>query len=264
MSRQFDILVIDDEQVIIDSIIKLCSAEGWRVDGALDATTGLKRMERNKYSLIICDIMMPDLDGFQFLEEARSKSIRTPIIITTGYSTVENAVRSLNSGAIDYLAKPFTVEELVSIVQRGLNYGKIIESFSEANKDSMPYVPCPPKYYQFGYSTWASIEEDGSLKIGVTDLFLETISKITRIELFDPETEIVQGNVCAHVETDDQLIHNILSPVSGRVIRQNQSILDNRNLMEKDPYFQGWMYIIIPSDLEYELNHLTPCSSDRL
>jgi CheY-like chemotaxis protein/glycine cleavage system H lipoate-binding protein len=264
VSKHFDILIIDDEQVIIDSITKLCSAEGWQVDGALDATAGLKKMDRNQYSLIICDIMMPDLDGFQFLEETRSKNIRTPIIITTGYSTVENAVRSLNSGAIDYLAKPFTVEELVSIVQRGLNYGKIMESFSDVNKDSMPYVPCPPRYYQFGYSTWASIEDDGSLKIGVTDLLLETISKITQIELFAPEAEIIQGNVCAHIETEDQLIHSILSPVSGRIIRQNQSILNNRNLMEKDPYFQGWMYIIIPSDLEYELNHLTPCSSDRL
>ena len=264
MSKQFDILAIDDEQVIIDSIAKLCSAEGWKVDAALDATAGLKKMDRNQYSLIICDIMMPDLDGFQFLAETQSRNIQTPVIITTGYSTVENAVKSLNSGAIDYLAKPFTVEELVSIVQRGLNYGKIMESFSNANRDSMPYVPCPPRYYQFGYSTWASIEEDGSLRIGVTDLFLETISKITQIELFNPETEIVQGNVCAHIETDDQLIHSILSPISGRIIRQNQSILNNRNLMEKDPYFDGWIYMIIPSDLEYELNHLIPCSSDRL
>jgi CheY-like chemotaxis protein/glycine cleavage system H lipoate-binding protein len=264
VSKQFDVLAIDDEQVIIDSISKLCSAEGWQVDGVLDATAGLKKMDRNQYSLIICDIMMPDLDGFQFLEQTRSKNNQTPIIITTGYSTVENAVRSLNSGAIDYLAKPFTVEELVSIVQRGLNYGKIMTSFSDTVRDSMPYVPCPPRYYQFGYSTWASVEEDGSLKIGVTDLFLETISKITQIELFNPESEIVQGNVCAHIETDDQLIHSVLSPISGRVIRQNQSILDNRNLMEKDPYFAGWIYTIIPSDLEYELNHLTPCSSDRL
>jgi CheY-like chemotaxis protein/glycine cleavage system H lipoate-binding protein len=264
MDKQINILVIDDEQVIIDSVTKLCSAEGWQVDSALDAISGLKKLERKNYNLIICDIMMPDMDGFQFLEETRSRNIKTPIIITTGYSTVENAVKSMNSGAIDYLAKPFTVEELVSIVQRGLNYGKIMEASSNLSINMMHFVPCPAKYYRFGYSTWANIEADGSLKIGVTDLFLRTINKITRIELFNPEQEIVQGNIYAHIETDDQLIHSILSPITGKIIEQNQSILSDFNLLEKDPYFKGWMYTIIPSDLEYELNHLTPCSSDRL
>jgi CheY-like chemotaxis protein/glycine cleavage system H lipoate-binding protein len=263
LSKQFKILVIDDEQVIIDSITKLCSAEGWMVDSALDAISGLKKIERNNYHLIICDIMMPDMDGFQFLEETRLKNIKTPIIITTGYSTVENAVKSMNSGAIDYLAKPFTVEELISSVQRGLNYGKIMEETSNQGSNMLHFIPCPAKYYRFGYSTWVNIETDGSLKIGVTDLFLKTIDKIIQIELFNPEQEIIQGNVYSNIKTDDQLIHSILSPISGKIIEQNQSILSDYNLLEKDPYFKGWLYTIIPSDLEYELNHLTPCSSDR-
>lgn len=263
MTKQFKILVIDDEQVIIDSISKLCSAEGWNVDSTLDAISGLEKLERNNYNLIICDIMMPDMDGFQFLEETRLKNIKTPIIITTGYSTVENAVKSMNSGAIDYLAKPFTVEELISAVQRGLNYGKIMEDSSNLSSNMMQFIPCPAKYYRFGYSTWVNIETDGSLKIGVTDLFLKTINKIVQIELFNPEQEIIQGNVYANIKTDDQLIHSILSPISGKIIEQNQSILSDYNLLEKDPYFKGWLYTIIPSDLEYELNHLTPCSSDR-
>lgn len=263
MSKEFDILVIDDEQVIIDSITKLCSSEGWRVDSALDADTGLKKLTRSTYHLIICDIMMPEMDGFQFLEETSAKNIQTPIIITTGYSTVETAVRSLNSGAIDYLAKPFTVDELISTVQRGLSYNKIMNSSSN-DRDSMPYIPCPSKYYQLGYSTWANIEQDGSLRIGVTDLFLRTIGRIIRVELFQTDEEIIQGNVCAHFETDNQLVHNILSPISGKIIEKNQSILGDSNLVEKDPYFKGWIYTTIPSDLEYELKHLTPCSSDRI
>lgn len=264
MSKKYNILAIDDEQVIIDSIVKLCSAEGWQVDSASDAILGLKKLERKNYDLIICDIMMPDMDGFQFLEETQSKNIRTPVIITTGYSTVENAVKSMNSGAIDYLAKPFSVEELISIVQRGLNYGKIMEASSNLSISMMHFIPCPAKYYRFGYSTWVNVEADGSLKIGVTDLFLRTINNISQIELFNPEEEIIQGNVYARIETNDQLIHSILSPITGKIIRQNQSILSDFNLLQKDPYFKGWMYTIIPSDLEYELNHLTPCSSDRL
>jgi glycine cleavage system H protein len=162
------------------------------------------------------------------------------------------------------LAKPFTVEELVSIVQRGLEYSNIMRSTSDVTQDTMLYVPCPAKYYRFGYATWINIEPDGSLKLGLTDLFLRTINKISRIDLFNPEQEVVQGNVCAQVETDDQFIHNILSPITGKVIEQNQEILSNQHLLEKDPYFKGWLYTIIPSDLQYELDHLTPCSSDRL
>lgn len=256
-----DILVIDDEQVIIDSVTKLCSAEGWQVDSALDATTGLQKLERNQYRLIISDIMMPDLDGFQFLQKTIEKNIQTPVVITTGFSTVENAVKSLNSGAIDYLAKPFTVEELISTVQRGINYNQIMQS---NENDTMPYIPCPPKYYRFGYATWANIEADGSLKIGVTDLFLRTIQKITQIEFLSLDQEIIQGNSCAQIETSDQLIHNILSPITGKIIERNEPVLQNYNLIEKDPYFKGWIYTTIPSNLEYELNHLIPCSSDRI
>lgn len=256
MSKQADIIVIDDEQVIIDSVTKLCSAEGWQVESALDAVTGLQMIQRKQYQLIISDIMMPDLDGFEFLEKIIENNIQTPVIITTGYSTVENAVRSLNSGAIDYLAKPFTVDELISTVQRGLNYNQIMQS---AGNETTPYIPCPPKYYRIGYCSWANIEEDGSLKIGITDLFLQTIDKIQRIEIFNIDQEIIQGNVCAHIETSDQLIHGILSPITGKIIKQNQSILTECSLLEKDPYFEGWIYTIIPSELQYELNYLKQC-----
>lgn len=258
MGKQFDILIVDDEQVIIDSITKLCAAEGLRMDSALDGSVGLKKLRQNTYSVVICDIMMPDLNGFQFLNELRSQNIPTPIIMTTGYSTVENAVKSLNSGAIDYLAKPFTVEELLSTVHRGLNYQRIMNLQLDKSQESIPYALSPAAYYQLGFSTWAFVEEDGSLKIGVTDLFLKTINKIIAVEMFDLEQELVQGNACAHFETDDHLIHNILSPISGKIIGRNEMILKDYRLIEKDPYLKGWIYTIIPSDLEYELKSLTP------
>ena len=204
------------------------------------------------------------MNGVDLLQEVKRRRPDLPVILVTGFGSIETAVEAMKLGAVDYLAKPFTVEELISIVQRGLNYGKIMEASSNMSINMMHFIPCPAKYYRFGYSTWANIEADGSLKIGVTDLFLRTINKIARIELFNPEQEIVQGDIYAHIETNDQLIHSILSPITGKIIKQNQSILSDFNLLEKDPYFKGWMYTIIPSDLEYELNHLTPCSSDRL
>lgn len=270
MKKEYKILAIDDEQVILDSIAKLCSTEGWQVDIAIDATLGVKKLRKEVYDLIISDIMMPEMDGFEFLDYLRKEEIKTPVIITTGFSTVENAVKSLYSGAIDFLPKPFTFDELISCIGRGLQYSKLQKLINEPYldsdtiNDSVVFIPCPPKYKRLGYTAWTFLEEDGSVKIGLTDLFFRTIGAVEGIEMLNVEDEIIQGNSCFQVETDDQLVHYILAPISGRIIRRNEQVLNNRTLLEKDPYFEGWVYSIIPANLNYETKHLVPCSSDRL
>jgi len=267
MSSDIKIIVIDDEQVIVDSVVRLCSDEGFQVDTALDANTALKKIEKNGFQLIITDLMMSETDGFQFINIMRKKHIYTPIIVTTGFSTVENAVKSLYEGAIDFLPKPFTVDELMSCIQRGLKYSilqKHLGKTDDSNKIGIEMVPCPVSYYRLGYNTWAHLEDDGSLKLGVTDLFIKTIGSIKDIELFSIDEEIIQGNPCALVQSDSDLIHKILAPITGRIIEKNMTIVEQHDLIEKDPYFKGWFYTIIPSDLDYEIKHLIPCSSDRL
>jgi CheY-like chemotaxis protein/glycine cleavage system H lipoate-binding protein len=266
MKKQWDILIVDDEQVIIDAVEKICSSEGFSVDWAIDAKDALTKFDKNSYRLIICDIMMPDIDGFKFLDELIKMKVPASVIMTTGYSTVENAVKSLYTGAIDFIPKPFTADELLNSVTRSMKYIDIQKNIVNAHKDdtSIIYVPCPAKYYRLGYSSWAAQEDTGSILIGATDLFLKTIETITDIELFKPDDEIVQGNTCGFIKGKDERSHPLLSPVSGRILEVNNGISSNNNLVEKDPYFQGWFYRIIPSDSEYELKNLTNCSSDRL
>lgn len=258
MKQKSKLLIIDDEQVVIDSVTKICGSEGFYVNSALDAHSGLKMVENKNYDLIICDIMMPDMDGFQFLEIVKEKKIQSPIIITTGYSTVENAVRSLNEGAIDFLAKPFTLDELISVVKRGLRYYAICLDMKSKNSSSILYVDCPASYYSLGYAQWAFPEIDGTIKIGATDLFLRTIEEIEKIILSEFEDEIVQGNPCAHFRTKDDLMHNLLSPVTGKIVRRNELHLTKPALITKDPYFEGWIYSVIPTDPNYEIKNLTP------
>ncbi|KAA3655908.1 MAG: response regulator, partial [Calditrichaeota bacterium] len=259
----------DDEQVILDSIKKLCSAEGWDVDIMLDAVQGLEKMKTGEYDLAVCDIMMPEMDGFEFLQHVHKMKIMTPVIITTGFSTLENAVKSLYSGAIDFLPKPFTFEELISVVGRGLQYSKIqmlIDSNpleSDSRDEQIYYIPCPPRYNRLGYAAWTFPEDDGHIKIGVTDLFLRTLDLLEEVDLMQTEEEIFQGNACAVINTQDGMTHNILAPVSGRIIQRNERIMEDYTLMEKDPYFRGWLYSVVPTNLEYETKYLVPCSSDR-
>ena len=257
MKKNYDILVIDDEQVVIDSVIKLCLAENLTVDSVLDASDGLEKVKKKSYKLIICDIMMPNMDGFEFLDQIKKENFTDPIIMTTGYSTVENAVKSLYCGAIDFLPKPFTVDELISVVFRGLKYRKLINEIKSSEEDnSKKYISHPPDYLQLGYSSWLQLENIGSAKIGITDIFLKTIKEIEKIKLFNIDEEIVQGNPCAYIKTKDDLTHQVLSPLTGRIIEANYDLNDDLETIKKDPYSEGWLYSIIPSDPDFEIKHL--------
>ncbi|MFA3782393.1 response regulator [Melioribacteraceae bacterium 4301-Me] len=262
MAKEYDILIIDDEQVIIDSVIKIASMEGFTAIGELNALTALNRLQKEKFKLIICDIMMPEMDGFKFIAETERLKIDIPIIITTGYTTVENAVESLYQGAIGFIPKPFTTDELISIIHRGLNYWKLLKS-KQAKNIEFVYVPCPAKYYRLGYSTWLNKENDETVLIGATDLYTKTINTIKKINLMNVNDNAVQGQACAWFETEENLTHHLLSPLSGKIISINEKLITNPQLIEKDPYFEGWIYRFIPTEYEYEIKKLIPCSSDR-
>jgi len=268
MNKKAKILLIDDEQVILDAVSRIASLERWDVDSVLNVQDGLDKLPSNNYELIVCDIMLPDKDGFQFLEELYAKQINIPVIMITGYSTVENAVKSLYNGAIDFIPKPFTYEEITSSICRGLEYNKIQKKVAEAEKtgknESIIFVSCPAQYYRLGYMSWMNLESEGSARIGVTNLFLQTIEDIAKIELLDIDDLLIQGNSCAKFETDDNLIHTCLAPLGGRIVERNEIIISDSSLLEKDPFFEGWLYRIIPSDMEFDMKYLIPCSSDRI
>ena len=151
---------------------------------------------------------MPDGDGFQILDELRKQNIDSALIMMTGYSTVENAVNSLYQGAVDFIPKPFTMDELLSSVFRANKYQKIKKKQEELSQHnfvhSILYVNCPAKYLRLGYSSWMMQESDGSVLIGVCDLLLKTIDSVIEIEFLEPENEIAQGVSCFTIKSGDE------------------------------------------------------------
>ncbi len=147
MKPERDILVVDDEDVITQAVVRVCGAEGMSVDVAESAAAATERLKKSAYRLIICDVMMADVDGFEFLSELARTGVRTPVIMSTGMSTVENAVKALYSGAIDFIPKPFTADELLTAVHRGFAYARLQESAmavtAGGSAESFVYVPCP-------------------------------------------------------------------------------------------------------------------------
>jgi CheY-like chemotaxis protein/glycine cleavage system H lipoate-binding protein len=264
--EQKDILVIDDEQVILDSISKIGTMEGLSVDVTDNGLNGLEKIKNTGYRLIISDIMMPVMDGFTLLDELFSKNITTPVIMTTGYSTIENALNSLYKGAIDFIPKPFTFDEITSVIQRGLKYSDLKQKIQEdsLSDQTITYVPCPVKYYRIGYASWVNLTHPASAVIGLTDLFNKTIDTIKRIELIEAGELLTQANFAIKIETENEMIHQVYSPISGKITARNEKLFEDISLIEKDPYFEGWVYKIEPADFENEIKNLIPCCSDRI
>jgi CheY-like chemotaxis protein/glycine cleavage system H lipoate-binding protein len=261
LSNHYDILVVDDEKVVIDAVKKICSIENYSVDEATDAESALKKLDKNIYRLIICDIRMPGMEGFEFLEQLTERKIKTPVIMSTGYSTVEYAVKSLYAGAFDFVPKPFTADELLNSVARTL---KCIEILTDKSSFEPPYIPCPVKYFRLGYSSWIVQQDDGSVLSGVTNLLVRSIENVKEVVLQNMEEEIFQGTSFLQIISGDNRTHSIYSPLSGRIILRNEELINNPNILEKDPYFSGWIYHLIPNEIEFELKYLIPCSSDRV
>jgi len=185
----------------------------------------------------------------------------------TGFSTVENAVKSLYKGAIDFVPKPFTFEELKCSISRGIEYNNLLTKTDQKKpkkNEDIVFVPCPPKYHRLGNISWVNRESEGIIILGVTNLYLEIIKNFKSINLMEPDRQIIQGETCADFITEDNLSHHFLSPVSGRIIERNEKLLTEINLLGKDPYFSGWIYKVIPADIEYDMKYLIPCASDRI
>ena len=242
------------------------------VDVAESAVAASARLGKCAYRLIVCDVMMADVDGFAFLADLTRRGMRTPVIMSTGMSTVENAVKALYGGAVDFIPKPFTADELLAVARRGLSYGKLQESAFAATTATAPggrpatlaWVPCPAKYYRLGYVSWVAVESVGTVLVGVSDLFLKTVDPIRSVALMEAPGELVQGSNCATITSMDGLAHGVLSPVSGRIVEANGAVESAPAVMERDPYCGGWLYRVVPSELEYDLRHLISCSSDRM
>ena len=111
------ILVVEDEKRIADFIVRGLKEEHYAVDVAYDGEQGLYLADINPYDLMIFDIMLPKHDGIFMCRQLRTKKVDTPILMLTARATVKDKVSGLNSGADDYLTKPFSFEELLARVK---------------------------------------------------------------------------------------------------------------------------------------------------
>lgn len=112
------VLIIDDEPDMRFALKEAMSRFGFNPTTYRDPVEVLSNVNLSNFSLIITDVKMPKMDGLQFLSEIRKKGIFTPVIVITGYGNVEDAVKAMKLGAVDYILKPFSMETLKSLISR--------------------------------------------------------------------------------------------------------------------------------------------------
>jgi len=114
------ILVVDDEKVIRDMLADFLGMEGYLVRTAEDGSAALGELTKGHYDLIISDLKMPKMGGIALLDEIGKTSPDALTVIMTGFGTVETAIDAMKRGAYDYVLKPFKLDEVIHVVQRGL------------------------------------------------------------------------------------------------------------------------------------------------
>ena len=110
------VLIIEDERLLADSIQAVLEQKGFQVEAVYDGETGLEYATLGMYDLLILDVMMPGLDGYQVARRVRADRCSTPILMLTARSGIEDRIEGLNAGADYFLTKPFDTRELLACI----------------------------------------------------------------------------------------------------------------------------------------------------
>ncbi|MCX5804903.1 MAG: response regulator transcription factor [Proteobacteria bacterium] len=119
-----NVLIIEDEEKLASFISKGLEEEGYTVETAYDGKTGLEFLGEHSYDIILLDLMIPEIDGFEVLRNMRTWGIDTPVLIITAKTSKEDVIKGLDTGSDDYLTKPFSFDELLARIRALLRRSK--------------------------------------------------------------------------------------------------------------------------------------------
>jgi len=180
------ILIIEDDPNMVMGLKDNFEAEGFTIDSSRDGEEGLKKIMENKYDVVILDVMLPHVSGFEICKAARKNEIDTPIILLTAKGEEIDRVLGLELGADDYIVKPFSIRELIARVRavirrrerpapakdnnKDVQVGKVIVNFATYNaSDNTGPVPMSHKEFEILHLLWDkrnfTVSRDEILKI---------------------------------------------------------------------------------------------------
>jgi DNA-binding NtrC family response regulator len=126
MTEQPKILIVDDEQIVRESLTNWLKEDGYQVDAAGDGPEALSKIRSFPYHIVLLDLKMPGMDGIQVLQEIKKDFPDTEVILMTAYGSVHTAVEAIRAGAYDYIVKPFDPEEVGLLIKKILEHKNLV------------------------------------------------------------------------------------------------------------------------------------------
>lgn len=260
------ILCVDDENVILDSFRKILVLDGYSIDTVTSGHQALNLIKSHHYDFVFTDLKMPEMDGVEVTKSVKHLRPDIDVIIVTGYATVETAVNCMKLGAMDYVQKPFTEDELLEFTKKSLikRQDRIhkqlkprvhITHLSEEEKLNVGEFAIPGGVFISEGHCWAAIAQDGAVRVGLDDFAKKLIGKIDDIEFPNLGMNITQGQPLFIIKQGKKSIQ-FNSPVSGQVAKVNHDLGDNIDKLNYSTYEKNWVCLIDADKLDTELSKL--------
>jgi len=256
MAERVKVLVVDDEEIVLQSVRKVLKSDEeheFVIDSVLSPDEGLRLLDAGKYDVVVTDLMMPGIDGLQLIDRVRQVDRDARIIMITGYATMRTALQALRKGAFDYIAKPFTKEELRTVVKNAAQVKKVSEGAEEPVE-----VAATDEIRSFFNQTYARMLPDGTMYFGVEPGFLATIGAPLSIEISKIGETVPQGLPFATITGSNMRVFNLRAPFSARIVEINEKAVRDFSIVREDPRGEGWLLHVIPTDFQNELENITP------
>ncbi len=171
--KQVNVLVVDDDREVLSTLAEILSELRVNPITAGDGAEAIEKIRTRKIDLIITDLMMPNVDGFELIAKTRQLNVNIPIAVISGHGEVNNVVNALSRGAYNFITKPFTIKEIENIVKRGLRLREFslgthrlldgITNTTEMDIPSYPHLLPSAALYIVRECQWRGIEDESFL-----------------------------------------------------------------------------------------------------
>ncbi|MDD5305126.1 MAG: response regulator [Elusimicrobia bacterium] len=257
------ILCVDDEEVILGSFRKILVLDGYSVDTVETGQEALGLIQTHHYDFVFTDLKMPSMDGVEVVKSVKHMRPDIDVVIITGYASVETAVECMKFGAMDYIQKPFTADELLAFVkkalikrrdriQKQLKPAVHITHSSEAERGRTGEFSIPGGVLISQGHCWASLAQDGSVKVGLDDFAKKLIGPIDAVEFPNVGMTVKAGQPLFRVRQNHRSVQ-FHSPVGGRVVKINAALGSDLDALEMTPYHKNWVCVIEGDNLDVEV-----------
>jgi CheY-like chemotaxis protein len=260
------ILAVDDEEIILNSFRKVLVYAGYSIDTVEKGAEALGLIRKNDYDFVFTDLKMPEMDGVELTKAVKHLRPDIDVIVITGFASIETAVETVRVGAMDYVEKPFTEDELLgflknALIKRQANLEKhmrhkirLIKAGTGESKSKFE-LNVPAGIFVSSQHAWAKIEPNGTVRVGPDDLIRKIFEKVDHIELPEAEQKINKGETLFSLKYGDYSL-DLPSPISGQITSVNTEHAEHPEWLAIKPFGLSWMCGIEPSNLAGELPDL--------